>query len=110
MTHRYTPNEATCPVPLDLLALMLRSDKARVILTVDTLPARQRASLAAFCFYRCHMRSLAFVVASRCDERSLRDAGLSGTMLLDRAQSGTNFDQGPTTYQKRQVTLARLSA
>ena len=111
MTSRYKPNEAACPVPLDLLALLLRSDEGRIAEIVRMLPALQRATLAAFCFSRCHMRSLGLGIAAECDEQSLYEAaGSAGEVLFDLSRDRGTFDAEPVPFHKRKVSLARISA
>ena len=109
MTSRYVPNEPASPVPLGTLALLLRSDEARIAEILAGLPMLQRAALAAFCFSRCHMRALSFQIASHCDERSLRKAGgPSAEILLEQSRNPSTFDVEPLAYQKRKVRLARF--
>ncbi|HEV7252060.1 MAG TPA: hypothetical protein VGN97_03040 [Mesorhizobium sp.] len=109
MTSRYVPNEPASSVSLDTLALLLRSDEARIAQILGEFPMVQRAVLAAFCFSRCHMRSLSFKIASHCDERSLRKAGgPSAEILIEQSRSPSTFDVGPLVHQKRKVTLARF--
>lgn len=111
MTSRYKPNEAVCPVPLDLLALLLRSEEARVAEIVMMLPALQRASLAAFCFSRCHMRALGLQIAAHCDEHALDEAaGSAGEVLFELSRNRIAFDVDPVPFHKRKVSLARISA
>lgn len=111
MNNRYVPNEIACPVPVDLLALLLRSNEVRSAQIVETLPMMKRAQLAAFCYSRCHMRSLGFRIAALCDERSLRlAAGIAGEILIDQSRSPQPFDVEPKTATKRAVTLARFAA
>ncbi|SKA34585.1 hypothetical protein [Consotaella salsifontis] len=103
-------NEGLCPIPLELLALMMRADQKKVASIVTSMPMDQRAALAAFCISRCHMRPLAFQVAQHCDARSLRIfAGAAGEVLLEQARNQT-FDQDPAEARKPKVTLARCVA
>jgi hypothetical protein len=109
MASRYVPNEPVSPVSLDTLALLLRSDEGRLAEILEGVPMLQRAALAAFCFSRCHMRSLSFTIAAHCDERSLRKAGgPSAEILLEQSRNPTTFDVGPLVPQKRKVALARF--
>jgi hypothetical protein len=81
-------NETPCPVPVDLLASLLKSETAHTLDTVRNLPLMQRAALAAFCFSRSHMRSLSLEVARECDVRSLRlAAGLAGEALIEQSRA-----------------------
>ena len=111
MTNRYMPNEIACPVAVDLLALLLRSDEARLANIVEALPPLQRARLAVFCYSRCHMRSLSFKIACHCDERSLRTAGgAAGEALIEQSRRPVAFDAEPRSSGRRSVTLARFAA
>ena len=106
MTSRYAPNEPVCPVELELLGLLLRSSEARVMEIVDGQTPERRAALAAFCFQRSHMRDMAIVIASRCNERALRLAdALVGEMLIEQVQ------ERPATraLSKPRITLARVA-
>ena len=111
MTNRYMPNETACPVPVDLLAQLLRSNEVRVAEIAQSLPMTQRAKLATFCYARTHMRSLGFQIAIQCDEKSLRTvAGLTGEAILEQSRNRLSFDLGPKPVVKRAVTLARSAA
>lgn len=104
MTSRYAPNEAVCPVELEILGLLLRSPGSRVSEIVDDLDETRRAELASFCFQRSHMREIGILIAARCSERSLRAAGgIVGEMLTDQWQVE------PEKSRKRTVTLARAA-
>ncbi|KAB0682979.1 hypothetical protein [Aureimonas leprariae] len=109
--YRADFNEARSPVPLEILALLLRSDEAKVAETVLALPEAQRAALALYCFGRCHMRSLGLEVGRHCSERSLESVGGSAGLILSRqAQSAEPFDVGSSQPQKRRISLARFAA
>jgi hypothetical protein len=111
MSNRYAPNEALCPVPFELLALMLRSDKQRVADIAMELPPLQRATLAAFAFGRSHMRVLGLAVAKQCDEKSLWEvAGAAGEALFEHARSGEALDQESSARQRKPISLARVAA
>lgn len=106
MTNRYAPNEAACPVELELLGLLLRSPEARMIEVVEGQEPMQRAALAAFCFQRAHMRDMAVLIASRCDERTLRTAdALIGEMLIEHVQERASAPR----KSKSRVTLAKAA-
>lgn len=111
MTSRYKPNEAVAPINLETLALLLRSPGERVQSIVRSMQPLERARLAVFCVGRCHMRKLGFDIAAQCDEPSLwQVAGQLGATIYDQARDAENFDRGPTVYNKKPVTLARLAA
>ena len=111
MTSRYVPNETRCPVAVDLLALLLRSNEARVSEIADTLPVTQRAALAAFCYTRSHMRSLSFTMAAACDEKALREAdGSVWEALVAHSRGASTFEFEPKSQVKKGITLARFAA
>ena len=56
------PNEANCPVHLEILALLLRSDDATKQALIREIPGPTRARLAFFCYNRVHLRGLAFQI------------------------------------------------
>ncbi|WP_157944688.1 hypothetical protein [Mangrovicella endophytica] len=100
------PNEAACPVNLELLGLLLRSAEERVVEIVDEQDPKQRARLAVFCFQRAHMRDMAVLVASRCDERTLRQADATiGEMLIEQVQERAS----KAKVSKSRITLARAA-
>ena len=109
MSNRYAPNEALCPVPYELLALLLRSDAARVREVVLQLAPVHRASLAAFAYGRSHMRSLGLAVAAHCDEHSLYEvAGAAGEALFEHSRGSAGVDQDPSSRRKP-ISLARVA-
>lgn len=110
MSDRYRPNEPTPPVPLELLALLLRSPDERIIETVCELDPLHRAALAAYCIGRTHMRRVALVVAAECSEHALWEvAGRVGLALFEQCQDQTSFDREPGVAARRKVSLARAA-
>ncbi|WP_182422156.1 hypothetical protein [Aureimonas sp. ME7] len=110
MTQRYKPNEPTCPVPIELLALLLRSSDERVSSVVQKLPMLQRATLATYCMGRCHMRRIGLVIAARCTEDALWEvAGAVGLTIFEQAQNHSTFDQEPSHPSKRKISLAKCA-
>lgn len=110
MTSRYVPNEIACPVPVELLADLLRSGEEQVARHAQALPIAQRAALAGFCFSRSHLRSLSFTVAAQCDVVSLRAlTGMASEALIDQSRNRTAFDEGPKGFGRKHVSLARFA-
>ncbi|WP_182083887.1 hypothetical protein [Aureimonas sp. ME7] len=110
MTNRYRPNEPTSPVPLELLALLLRSPDERVAETVRELPPLQRATLAAYCIGRTHMRRIALVIAAECSEHALWEAaGKVGLALHEQCRDQVAFDREPGLSSRRKVSLAKVA-
>lgn len=109
MSNRYRPNEPTCPIPLELLALLLRSPDTRVAETVRELPALQRATLATYCVARTHMRRIALVIAAECSEHALWEAaGTVGLALFEQCRDRAAFDREPGS-SSRKVSLAKVA-
>ena len=104
------PNETHCPVRLEILALMLRSDdRARQDLILE-LPGAVRARLAFFCYNRVHLRPLAFRIASLCDLPELRLlAGTKGDLLYSQATERGLFEDGEPQQRRKGVTLAKTA-
>jgi adenosylmethionine-8-amino-7-oxononanoate aminotransferase len=111
MHSRYAPNEASCPVALELLALLLRSSRERIEEVVDRLPQQQRAALAAFAYGRSHMRALGLIVAAQCDERSLTMvAGTAGEVLFEQSRNGGAVDTELNPQRRKRISLSRVAA
>ncbi|NDW06284.1 hypothetical protein [Jiella pacifica] len=105
------PNEATCPVSLDLLARLLRCEGDLRNDLIRAIPAMERARLAFFCYNRVHLRDLAFRITLLCELKELRIlAGTKGDMLYQQATEHGIFDDHDTALTKRRgVTLARTA-
>jgi hypothetical protein len=108
MTSRYRPNEPTCPVPLELLSLLVRAPSARRRDLVLQMPEDDRADLGVYCARRGHMRDLGYAILKECSERSVqRVAGQSGLLLHQQALDANG---GPVEIvsSRRPISLARL--
>ncbi|MBO0661973.1 hypothetical protein LQ948_05700 [Jiella sp. MQZ9-1] len=103
------PNETTCPVSLDLLAKLLRSDGPLKDDLIRAIAPMERARLAFFCYNRVHLRALAFHITLLCDLRELRIlAGAKGDLLYQQAtEYGIFEDQDRVAVKHRGITLAR---
>lgn len=107
---RYRPNEPTCPIPLELLALLLRSPDARVAEIVREMPMLARATLAIHCLARTHLRRIALVTAAQCTEHALWEVGGAvGSTLFDQCRDQAGFDREPGQSLRRRVSLARVA-
>lgn len=104
------PNETTCPVPLEVLALLLRADERLKPGLIQEIPGPVRARLAFFCYNRVHLRTLAFEVTAQCDLRDLRLlAGTKGDLLYMQATEKGQFEDSDSGSRRRGVTLARTA-
>lgn len=110
MTSRYKPNEPICPVPIELLSLLLRSSDKRIAEITLEMTALQRATLATHCVARTHLRRIALVVASECSEHALWEvAGPAGVALFEQSRDQDAFDREPGLPSKRKVSLAKAA-
>ena len=88
------PNEANCPVHLEILALLLRSDDATKQAVI-----------------RVHLRGLAFQITALCELADLRTiAGAKGDLLYSQATEQGLFEDGEGGPRRHKgVTLARTA-
>lgn len=101
-------HEVACPIPIEQLALLLRSPEPRVIAFAEELPPKQRAELAGFCAGRAHMRDLALLVASRCEPAVLeRFVGMPGRILYMQAQARKPANDAGGGRGRPPISLAR---
>ncbi|WP_156386752.1 hypothetical protein [Aureimonas sp. Leaf454] len=108
MNGRPIANEAPCPVPLEMLSLLLRADAANTETIAMSLPVPQRAALAAFCYNRRHLRDLAFRLALHCDDRSLvRAAGTVGIVLYEQSRDPAGQEDDQPRHRTKGISLAR---
>ena len=111
MHSRYAPNEANCPIALELLALLLRSNQERIEEIIGQIDPQQRAALAAFAYGRSHMRALGLIVAAQCDERSLATvAGIAGEILFEQSRDRAVVDTELNPQKRKRVSLSRVAA
>lgn len=99
--------EQSCPISLDLLAQLIRTDGEVREELILNIPGDNRAALSFFCYSRVHLRSLAFDIILQCEMKDLRQyAGAKGDLLrqqaLDFKKESESRNRG-----KRGITLAR---
>src|SRR5271155_3613022 len=68
-------DDDTCPVSDEMLGDLCRANDLFVPRFVSTLAPDIRASLALFCYRRCHLHSMGLAIAATCDEYDLVRAG-----------------------------------
>lgn len=112
--HAANHEDGHCPVPLDLLGSLYRSDAARIDDIVRPLTAIQRAELAVYCYGRAHFRELGLIIASRSDAATLgKVAGVLGQTLAAQSRGRIKefgLDGVRSATVRRKVTLARAAA
>lgn len=73
-----------CPVPLDLIARLMRAGPDAVAEAIACLSGPTRARLAVYLYGRSHTHELGICIAATCDANLLRRvAGIVGTTLHD---------------------------
>lgn len=74
--------DAICPVPLDDLGSLYRSDPADLLDQIRDMPEDRRVRLALFCYQRAHLRDLGLSIAGTCSDGMLIEiAGAAGHAL-----------------------------
>ena len=98
---------ADCPVPLDMLGALYRSEAEAFRALLAGIPEETRARLAAFLYSRSHTHEMGLRVAATCDERSMRStAGALGEAIF--AQSRHAYTR-PTHGETRSGPTKRVS-
>lgn len=108
MTDRYRPNEPSCPVPLELLTLLLRSPPGRAVALANQMPEADRAKLAVYLAGRAHMRQLGYLVLRECSEGAVRRAAGNVGSLLRMQAMESPVPQDEIRAGRRPVSLARV--
>ena len=81
-------NEQTCPVALEMLAQLIRTEGEAREALIATIPSVTRVKLAFFCYARVHLRTLGFEVILCCELAELRRlAGAKGDLLREQAEA-----------------------
>ena len=76
--------KSDCPVPLDLVARLMRTEATAVPDLLDAIPETTRARLAVWLYGRSHTHEIGVRVAATCEGATLRrTAGLVGNVLYD---------------------------
>ena len=74
--------DAICPVPLDKLGSLYRSDPEDLMSQIRDMPEDRRITLAVFCYQRAHLRDLGLSIAATCSDGKLVEAaGVVGQAL-----------------------------
>jgi len=95
-------------VPEELIGLLLHATETTILDLTEKFTAQERASLAVFCYHKCHLRRAGLAIAATCDLAAL--VRQWGTVL-----GGAVFDQSrdpsePSALRapnRPKVTLAR---
>ena len=107
-------NEESCPVEENVFGKLHRASHKDAIEIAETLPLKQRARLAAFCYKRHHLRPLGLSVASICDKRTLVDIlGYAGESLFEQSRDPQKTilleTQNRPHYLPKPVSLAPVT-
>jgi hypothetical protein len=109
LSSRSDIEDDVCPVHDELLGELCRTNDPIVPDFVSTLAPDIRASLALFCYRRCHLHSMGLAIAAGCNEDDLTYAGGNVGAFLFMSSRGISRHVDPSTdvsRGKRKITLA----
>ena len=74
--------DAVCPVPLERLGQLYRSDPTELMEQIGDMEEGKRVQLAVYCYGRAHLREVGLSIAATCSEGKLVEvAGMIGQAL-----------------------------
>lgn len=80
--------DGVCPVPLDKLGQLYRSDPDDLMEMIREMPEDRRIRLAVFCYSRAHLRDVGLSIAAVCDAARLAEmAGMVGQVMAAQCRS-----------------------
>lgn len=98
--------EEACPVPLELLGAIYRSNSRGLDALVAGVPPDTRAMLALYCYRRGHLSSIGLAIAASCEEVDLINAGgRAGSTLFEMARERPEEPHTELSGRKK-VTLS----
>jgi hypothetical protein len=110
LSSRSEIDDDACPVSDELLGELYRTNEPIVPGFVSVLAPDVRASLALFCYRRCHLHSMGLAIAAGCDEDDLMYAGGNvGAFLFTssrKASPQAGLSPDVPKSDKRKITLA----
>jgi hypothetical protein len=97
-----------CPVREEVIGLLYRSSQHQVQEFISGLSPQHRASLAAFCYGRAHLRDVGLTIAATCEfEELVAAAGNAGHFLFEQSRE-LSSEGKPISFSKQMdVSLAR---
>jgi hypothetical protein len=100
------PLSDDCPVSLDVLGTLYRSDAEAVETLLADIPPATQARLATYLYGKSHLHSLGLRVASACTETDLvRVAGTAGAVLFAQSRAAPRAPETRHPGQRR-ISLA----
>jgi hypothetical protein len=93
----------------ELIGRLHRATENTIFDLTSKLSARERASLAVFCYHKSHLRRIGLAIAATCDQTFLvRQFGtvLANAMLAQSQEAGAEFN-ATRLPQRPKITLAR---
>src|SRR5437868_2803287 len=96
-----------CPVGDELIGRLYRAPKKSIEDIVATLPMRQRANLALFCYGRAHLHEIGLAIGACCEQWALVEkAGLLGSVLFSQGQEWRKrTGAAPAPVVRRKISL-----
>jgi hypothetical protein len=98
------------PVTDELIGRLYHSSRHGVHALVSGLSEGQRATLAAFCYGRAHLREIGLAIAATCDLDALvAEGGRAGSVLFEQSRELPNDDSPPSFTRHIKVSLAPVN-
>lgn len=109
LSSRSEFDDDVCPVHDELLGELCRTNDPIVPDFVSTLASDVRASLALYCYRRCHLHSMGLAIAAGCNEDDLTYAGghVGAFLFTSSREASRQVGPSPDVIKgKRKITLA----
>jgi hypothetical protein len=100
-----------CPVSDDLIGQLYRSSQHGIHELISGLSTSRRASLAAFCYGRAHLRDIGLAIAATCDLETLVAAGgRAGNFLFEQSRELPNADKPRSWSRHGNISLGPINS
>jgi hypothetical protein len=109
LSSRSEIDDDVCPVHDELLGELCRTNDPIVPNFVSTLAPDVRASLALYCYRRCHLHSMGLAIAAGCNEDDLTYVGgnVGAFLFTSSREIARPAELSPDVNKgKRKITLA----
>jgi hypothetical protein len=100
-----------CPVSDELIGQLYRSSHHGIHELISGLSVGRRASLAAFCYGRAHLRNIGLAVAATCDLETLVVAGgRAGNFLFEQSRELPNEEKPRSWSKQANISLGPINS
>lgn len=113
MAQLCSPARSAGASPDAVLSRLLRAKEQEVAGIVSTLPERQRAVLAMFCYSRAHLHEIGLAVAATCDLHALMQAAPStaaGNVVFAQSRERPKASDAAASGSRCRITLAKSAS